>query len=120
MWESVELHKAAAADKKWLDPIVEKFAAIGSIQSIDDVEVKEDATPGLNAPVTEIALITLKEGADREVFQASVSKLGEVVRGFGRAKGNWGGSWGFSADDQNKFYIVLGWDSLEVSDILLL
>ena len=117
MWESVELHKAAAADKKWLDPIVEAFAAIGSIQSIDDVEVMEDATPGLNAPVTEIACITLKEGADREVFQTALQKLRSVVNGLGRAKGTWGGSWGPTADDPNKFYAVAGWDSLEVSDL---
>lgn len=114
MWESVDHHKAAAADKNILASVMEHLAAVGKAEYYCDVLVKEDASPCLNAPTSEFASIALKEGADAALFEDRVTKLNALAHQWGRSKGNWGAAWGPVADRKGKYFNILGWDSVEV------
>lgn len=113
VWESVEHHKAAVA-QGLIDPILKDHAILGEIKYLFDVEAKEDVRAALNAPVTEFAFLTIKEGVSPADVEEKVTRLSTLAKGWGRAKGNYGGSWGSVANDRSRIFIMLGWESFEV------
>lgn len=86
----------------------------GETKYLRDVQFKEDVSSALDAPVTEFATITLKEGANAAIVEDKLAKLITVAKGWGRARGNYGGSWGPVVDEDGKYFFTLGWESFEV------
>lgn len=68
----------------------------------------------LSAPVTEITLLTMKEGITRENF---VPLLATLVVSVGAVHGTVGGAaWGPVVENARQYALVVGWKDMEVSD----
>jgi hypothetical protein len=76
------------------------------------VTFTSDPTPALRAPVTEIALATLKPGADSQSISESVGKIVPTTNGSGPSA--LGAALGFVIDEPERLALVTGWNSIEV------
>ncbi len=78
----------------------------------DHIDVTVDPSAALTAPVVEIATLTLKDGASAEKL---LSAGGDFTKTLDSAPGSHAPAiWGQSVENKNKFFLVVGWDSLEV------
>jgi hypothetical protein len=86
----------------------------GPLQTLH-AEVKTDPTIALDAPVTEVTIVVIKEG---KTF-SDVKPLGEALdANCHLLKGNHvPSSWGPTIQDAQKVGVAVGWDSVEVSSI---
>jgi len=75
------------------------------------VTFTSDPTPALRAPVTEIALATLKPGADSQSISESVGKIVPTTNGSGPSA--LGAALGFVIDEPERLALVTGWNSIE-------
>jgi hypothetical protein len=77
-------------------------------------EVKTDPTTALEAPVTEVTIVDIKEGTFEDI-----KPLGEAIDANAHLlKGTHiPSSWGRSIQDCQKIGVAVGWDSVEVSSI---
>jgi hypothetical protein len=67
--------------------------------------------PALDASITEIAIWTLREGANKEEFEQLLSAgIHKIVE----TPSIYGGGYGVVAEDDRKYVEVLGWNSMEV------
>ena len=116
MWETNEHHDAFVANKEEFGKLMHEFEAVASsIEYVNDVTLNAEPYTALNAPTTEFALWTLKDVADRAVFQQKLSTLVNLLLG---RDGVYKGGWGPVAGNEKLFYVVLGWESLEVRLLL--
>jgi len=67
----------------------------------------------LDAPLTEFVLWDLKEGAEPPVVRALLTRLMAVVDAIPRAEGMHRAGWGSVVGDDRKYFVVIGWDSME-------
>lgn len=73
----------------------------------------KDITPALEAPATEFVVWSLREGMDRDVYQATEKRLVDTFYS-DLADEFLGGGLGEIVEDQRKFSVILGWYSVEV------
>lgn len=64
------------------------------------------------APLTEVTLIKVKDGADIQEFKAASENGLDKA---GAAEGCIRGAWGFTVEDEKMIVMVMGWESNEVS-----
>jgi len=78
-------------------------------------EVKTDPTIALEAPVTEVTIVSIKEGKTFE----DIKPLGEALdANCHLVEGNHvPSSWGPVIQDSQKIGVAVGWDSVEVSSL---
>ena len=91
-----------------------KPAMAGPLQTLH-VEVKTDPTTALEAPVTDITIVDIKDGKTFE----DIKPLGEAIdANCHLLKGTHiPSSWGPVIQDRQKIGVAAGWDSVEVSSI---
>ncbi|KAI0089728.1 hypothetical protein BDY19DRAFT_992700 [Irpex rosettiformis] len=113
LWETVAHHQALI-DNKTVYPDLIKSITQGA-EKIEFVQhtVLSTAAPekALEAPVTEVVLWTVKEGADKEEVKRLVGELVERVLATDAVKGR--GGFGSIVEDENKVAVILGWDGYE-------
>ena len=116
VWESIEHHHAFINNKERysalresLDKGVEKFDFLYHVTLAPN-----DPYPALEAPLTELAIWKMREGIDRTKFTDIFTPL--MAKGIERLPIQTGG-WGASAEDDEQFTVILGWESLEVREL---
>ena len=72
------------------------------------------------APVTEIAWFTLKEGQSKSELEQLVDTLDKAIGAAGEAKGVYSPAWGPTVEKDNVLGLFIGWSSVQVCIILLL
>ena len=115
VWESFDHYKKLTESAGFPDLIESmKPAMAGPLQTLH-AEVKTDPTTALEAPVTEVTIVSIKEGKTFE----DVRPLGEALDASCHLlKGNHvPSSWGPVVQDVQKIGVAVGWDSVEVSSI---
>lgn len=118
-WETIEHHKAFMADKEQSPKMLQGlFQVAKEMVFMTHVTFSGDLIPVLDAPVTEFAVWTLKEGADRAAFQKDLAALHEQLKREIPSEEMIDGGWGPSVEDEKKFIFGLGWHSLEVRTAL--
>ena len=70
---------------------------------IKDVKLSVDPYSALDAPVTEIALITLHDGVDNKVFEGKLDAVAEDLQKAGASAGPLGGGWGAVKQNDKQF-----------------
>ena len=81
---------------------------------VKDVTFQYDPYASLNAPLTEFALLTAKDGADLEAFRKKVTKLVQDVIDL-KPKGNVAqAGTGVVRQSEREFINMFGWESVEV------
>ena len=71
----------------------------------------------LEAPVTEIATITLKNGADKDTLEELVEELSRAVSISPPESGAVSAAWGPSVEKDDVFFLIIGWTSVDVSGL---
>ncbi|KAF7798665.1 hypothetical protein EIP86_009889 [Pleurotus ostreatoroseus] len=115
VWESLAKHDALVNDKPRFDEVLARFK--GSCASLNYlVHAHFNAEPfiALKAPVTEFAHWSLKEGADKAVFEQKVDSLVKLAISWADAAGCHGGGWGPVAENNRQYFVLLGWNDLEL------
>lgn len=77
----------------------------------------ETPQTAFEAPLTEIAFWTLKEGADKKEFDAILSEL--VDRALASKWVDGRGGFGTTLEDERKIAVTFGWNSMEVCVLVL-
>lgn len=72
----------------------------------------ETPQTAFEAPLTEIAFWTLKEGADKKEFDAILSEL--IDRALASKWVHGRGGFGTTLEDERKIAVTFGWNSMEV------
>lgn len=75
------------------------------------VAVTGDPFPALNAPVTELATVTLQEGKSKEELEAV---LGELSKAIAAAPVAVSPVWGPLVEKENTWALFIGWTTVEV------
>ena len=117
-WEKYEHWHKALIDNPVEYPIImaKLKPAIGRGNFLmSHVQFNDDATAALTAPVTEIVGITLKDGHAKQ-------ELDDVLRTLTNKIESEAGSlspavWGPTIEDSNKFWLIIGWQSVKVRKI---
>lgn len=113
-WETIEHHNTLKADKEGYPAIRASFLKVAKeVVFTNHVQFSGDFTKALGAPVTELAIWTLKEGTDRTEFQAGLKALLEVIDSAVPPEVHVAGL-GAVVEDERKFIAGLGWPSVEV------
>lgn len=73
----------------------------------------------LAAPLTEIVVWTLREGAPRRNVEELLTALMAVVNAIPFAEGMYKAGWGPVLNDARKFVVMIGWSTMEVRSITL-
>jgi len=113
VWESVQRHQALIDNKDVYPQLMESLLKGASeiaymFHAGFDLNGPDAA---LNAPITEIAVWTLKEGTDKKKFSETLNSL--ITRAASKEGKVYPGGWGPVVEDEKKFAILLGWNSLE-------
>ncbi|GJE96731.1 hypothetical protein PsYK624_129370 [Phanerochaete sordida] len=67
----------------------------------------------LDAPLTEFVYWNLKDGAEPAVVRALLTRLMAVVNAIPREEGMHKAGWGSVVGDETKYFVVIGWDTME-------
>ncbi|EPQ53600.1 hypothetical protein GLOTRDRAFT_139783 [Gloeophyllum trabeum ATCC 11539] len=107
LWHAIEQRIAftngpLAANREILKP------AFGGPPEMVHVHFVQDPTPAFDAPVTEVAVITIKPGHTKE----QVGPLLDQLTNF-RTEGLTLSTWGPMVEREDTLYIAAGWESLE-------
>ncbi|KAF9565779.1 hypothetical protein CPC08DRAFT_747796 [Agrocybe pediades] len=114
-WESLDAHKALIAAPGYPQS-TGLMAAMDLTEplSMNHIEFNRDYLSALTAPVTEIVLLTLNEGKTKEdlnrVFDSLAAKVDEVNSKYEPC------AWGQSLEAPDKFYLIIGWDSVQAHE----
>ena len=113
-WEKYEHHKKLIDDPVEYPIIMAKLKpAIGRGKFLmSHVQFNDDATDALTAPVTEIVGIAIKDGHVKQ-------ELDDVLRTLTTKIASEAGSilpavWGPTIEDANRFWLIIGWQSVKV------
>jgi len=111
IWESFDHYKKFTKSDGYPAVVESMKPAMAGPLQMQHVEVKTDPTTALEAPVTEITIVSLKEGRTFEEVRA----MGEKVDANAHlAKGaHIPSSWGPTFQDGQKIVVAAGWDSVE-------
>ncbi|GJE88296.1 hypothetical protein PsYK624_043790 [Phanerochaete sordida] len=113
-WETIEHHRAFMADKEKSPMMLQGlFQVATAVVFMNHVTFSRDLAPVLDAPLTEFAIWTLKEGADRAGFLEDLAALHEQLKREIPDTEMIDGGWGAAVEDERKFFVGLGWHSLE-------
>ena len=82
------------------------------------LQPRSDPVPALNAPVTEVATIVLKDVAGREELEKTLE--GMATKLVAAASGVYGVAWGTLVEKEDTYIAVIGWESVEVSVMILM
>ena len=113
-WEKYEHHKTLIDNPVEYPIIMAKLKpAIGRGKFLmSHVQFNDDATAALTAPMTEIVGITLKDGHVKQelddVLRTLTTKIASEAGSFSPAV------WGATIEDPNKFWLIIGWQSVKV------
>lgn len=116
VWESRKLHQDLIDDKElYAKASASMTQGIASTSPFYQVHFNlNDPYNALNAPVTELALWTLKDGTDKTEF---ANTLNDLFTHANSLDGVYDGGWGEVDEDARKFAVLLGRNSAEVSSI---
>ncbi|KAJ3554926.1 hypothetical protein NM688_g2851 [Phlebia brevispora] len=67
----------------------------------------------LSAPLTEIVLWTLRDGASRETVERLLTTLMRIVGSIPTSKGMYKAGWGPVLDNEQQFVVLIGWENME-------
>ncbi|KAI0093335.1 hypothetical protein BDY19DRAFT_903094 [Irpex rosettiformis] len=112
VWETVEHHHALINNTE-VYPILRESLNKGVAKfdfMLHAVLAPGDPYPALEAPLTELAMWKLHEGADKTKFTDIFVPL--LAKGIEKLPIQPGG-WGTSVEDANKVAVILGWESME-------
>lgn len=68
----------------------------------------------LEAPLTEIVLWTLREGASREKVEELLPALMRIVNAIPFSEGMYKAGWGPVSNNDGQFVVMIGWETMEV------
>lgn len=114
VWEAIEYHQAAIANKETYAKIKEALGkAAAKVEFMHDATFSADLSNALTAPVTEIVAVDVHPTTDLQEFNkrrtALVDKIVELSPSIWH-----GGGCGATHDNSRKLWICFGWDSPEV------
>ena len=71
----------------------------------------------LNAPLTEVVVWKMREGASRAVVEQLLTKLMSIVTKIPMEEGKYKNGWGriINEDKEKQFIVLIGWTDMEVS-----
>ena len=120
VWETVAHHQALVDNKEIYPNLVKSILQGASKLEFVQHTILSTSTPedALNAPVTEIVFWTLKEGTDKEQFKGLLSEFISKLLETEQVKNR--GGFGTIVEDDRKFAVLLGWNSIEVCVNMLL
>jgi hypothetical protein len=93
-----------------------KTAVAGKLEA-DNITVSSDPAPALTSPVVAITALTLTADGTAEKLTPLLQELENSVEGTAGARAY---VWGQSIENKNKYLLLVGWDSLEVRQRLVL
>ena len=98
----------------------EVSAISDGMKKVDDIIIdSSDACGALDAPLTEIARVEIREDVDAKLYAEGFRKLANAITSGGKSIGVCGGGWGLAVEKEKETLIALvGWESLEVSALM--
>jgi len=114
VWETLEHHKALMNHPKYpkfigLGPTIASKKDGGTGITLFHVEFIKPFTPSHSAPTTEVLAITLKEGQTKEDLWKAVNAISAKIDS--ENPKHVPVTWGQTLEDEQKFYLTIGWDS---------
>ncbi|KAF8885684.1 hypothetical protein CPB84DRAFT_1733897 [Gymnopilus junonius] len=114
VWESFAHHKALINNPEYpqvigLGPSIASKEEGGSGVTVYHVEFINPFEPSQSAPTTEILAITLKEGKTKEDLTNVVNTMSAKINAENPKHAPV--TWGQTLEDEQKFYLTIGWDS---------
>ncbi|OCH89086.1 hypothetical protein OBBRIDRAFT_40125 [Obba rivulosa] len=112
VWETLDHHRKFQADATEYPKLIEKTSSIwGAAPRILHVHPTTDPYAALAAPVTELALLTIKPGQSKEALLDIVKKL--TTDGTPGEKGFVSAVYGTVAESDDTIALIAGWESVE-------
>ena len=119
VWKTIEHHKVMMKRPDYPDMVagLKPFLRDGQM-NMRHVEFDNDTNVAFAAPTTAISTLTLTEGQNREHLGVLLKTLGEVLD---HGQGSYAPiAWGEIQEEPGKFYLVMGWDSVQVTHVVIL
>ncbi|EPQ53605.1 hypothetical protein GLOTRDRAFT_100664 [Gloeophyllum trabeum ATCC 11539] len=108
LWQTLEHHKALMSGPTYPALVETLKPAVGGPFEMLHINFTKDPTPALEAPVTEVALVTLKPGKTKEEVGPLLHKLtGLPTPGIVLS------TWGPTVEKEETLIIAAGWESVE-------
>ncbi|EKM51873.1 uncharacterized protein PHACADRAFT_150667 [Phanerochaete carnosa HHB-10118-sp] len=113
LWESVEHHRALIADQVAYPAIGEKMRKVSNGRVwLYHVHFNAEVDKALNAPTTELALMTVKDSVETSQYLETAKTI--VPQIYSTLPNEvFEGGWGPTVENDRKFMICLGWHSVE-------
>ncbi|KAI0654789.1 hypothetical protein C8Q70DRAFT_925142 [Cubamyces menziesii] len=115
-WATMEDHQRLM-DNKELYPVLGKATASwfkpDGPPTMLHVRPTSEPYKAFEAPVTEIAWFTLKEGQSKSELEQLVDTLAKAIGAAGEAKGVYSPAWGPTVEKDNVLGLFIGWSSVQ-------
>lgn len=114
-WETLAAHKALIGTPGYpQDTGLIAAMDLSKPTTMNHIEFNHDVLPAFNAPVTEILSVTLQEGKTKDDLDSILEAVAAKINSLNNPK--YGQvAWGQSLEAPEKFYLVIGWDSVKVN-----
>ncbi|KAI8999032.1 hypothetical protein BD414DRAFT_512575 [Trametes punicea] len=115
-WQELEDHYKLMNDAETyprLGEAVKGFFHPSARQNMVHVRPTAEPYKAFEAPVTEIAWFTLKEGASKGDLEQQVDALTKAINAAGPSSGVVFGAWGPTVENDNLVALFIGWHSVE-------
>ncbi|KAM5542616.1 hypothetical protein V8D89_003577 [Ganoderma adspersum] len=121
VWHSLADHKALMNDRAKYMKCGEALQSILDPLAINMFHCAFNSEPykALEAPVTEIATITLNNGADKDTLEELVEELSHAVNISPPESGAVSAAWGPSVEKDDVFFLIIGWTSVDARHALV-
>jgi hypothetical protein len=114
-WETVEHHRNVMKQESYREVMKSINPLFTGELKMEHIPLDKSPIAALSAPVTEVAILTLKPGKSKaELMAAIVPAAAEVskLRGLHPPI-----VYGCPVENENKVVALLGWDSVQVGDL---
>ncbi|KAG5652876.1 hypothetical protein H0H81_003239 [Sphagnurus paluster] len=110
VWESYEHHMKLTQEPAYPEMIKSIAPAVSGPTDLQHVDFDEDATKALDAPATEVVVLTPKSGTAQEDFDAKIATLRESLN---KEPACHVVAVGESREKKGTWFMLIGWDSIE-------
>ncbi|KAJ3553957.1 hypothetical protein NM688_g3350 [Phlebia brevispora] len=115
VWESLSHHHAFMADRPKYTPAEKGLTMVmKELKYLVHVYFTTEPWNALKAPLTELVLFTLKDGAKREEFVPVLATLVTAMNATPEEQGATGGAaWGPVKENTRQYVVIAGWKDME-------
>ena len=116
-WDTLKHHTDFIANTEKYVPVKDGLTSVmDELTYFFHVNFSTDPTKALTAPLTEVAIWTLKDGASDDKLVSLIATLIGAMHGIPVEAGGVGGAtWGPVVENDKQFAVLYGWKDLKVS-----